>query len=80
MFADGADLRESEWSITSSCNNDAVCISSVISANLRCEGRISESPDLYIASSVAVKGAHSAADGFASLSRGGGDMAVSIPF
>lgn len=42
ILAEGEDLRVVELSITSSCNKDAVCISSVISARRRWEGRTSE--------------------------------------
>ena len=43
IFAEGEDLRIRELSITSSCSNDAVWISSAISARRLWEGRIWES-------------------------------------
>lgn len=45
VFADGEDLRVIELSIISSCSNEAVCISSVISARRFWEGRMSESSE-----------------------------------
>ena len=44
IFPLGLPLLESDKSITSSCNNDAVCIISTISANRRCLGNISSCP------------------------------------
>lgn len=72
MFAEGFERRDVESSMTSSCNSDAVCINSVISASRLCDGRISESPGRYRASSEADRGRFSA--GFASFSKKSGEM------
>ena len=50
IFAEGAERRWVDVSITSSCRRDAVCMSSVISARRRWEGRMSESSEVYAVS------------------------------
>ncbi len=54
-FAEGEDRRETELSMTSSWSNEAVCISSVISASRLCDGKMSESSEVYAASSEEVE-------------------------